>query len=116
MLAVVAVAVLVGAAPAPAAGGYRACAGGYTPEGKPPQNGNAPFFRRIRARKVSCASARRVTKTFIKRYGGRSHVTLRAAGRTWHCDLHFRSTPFAETAHPVCAARGGRRVRFYGAP
>jgi hypothetical protein len=95
-------------APAGAAS-TRHCSGSY----------GGGFFHGITARGVSCATARGVTRTWVKRSGFETASFPRHGGnfrvRRFSCRLHEPSGG-SETGAITCTASDGDRVRFIGHP
>jgi hypothetical protein len=102
---------------APAAGtAYKSCSGGYNNDGTP-----GTFYRKIRAKRVTCSTARSVTKAWIvyeaKTDGANPTATVKING--YSCKGSAVSAPGDPNGglEVRCVRDGGRKaVRFYGHP
>jgi hypothetical protein len=94
---------------------YVGCAGGFDVFGKPSRI-NATW-RRIRAHKVSCDTARDVVSDWAARAGangGRPRHVRDGLGRRWRCRLKTVHEGDTRIARVKCSHPGGLRVRFSG--
>jgi hypothetical protein len=99
------------------AAGYASCGGSYNVTGAPSKT--VPFYKRIQARRVNCAVARSVTRSWIKRSYGRTPArsAVDSRGHRWGCAARFHAGGTTGEYQTVkCARRGGKRVRFRGSP
>lgn len=113
VLAIVGVLLLVAAAARPAdAAGVAACRGGFDPDGS-----SGSFYAQIRAKALSCPTARTVVRAWIRHQNktdganptGRVTIRrMRCAGRV----VRTRGDPNGGLA--VTCVRGASAVSFYG--
>jgi hypothetical protein len=98
-----------------AASGYKSCAGGYNPDGTP-----GSFYRKIRAKRVGCTTARTVVKAWVRAHAdGSSSVIARITVAGYSCKGAGVSAPGDPNGglSVLCTRDGGRKaVRFYGHP
>lgn len=113
MLIILAVAATVLAAPASGAA-YRSCPGGFDPDGS-----KGDFYGQIRAKGVTCATAKSVVRAWVKFQNmtdganptGRVTIKrMRCSGRA----VERKGDPNGGLA--VACVKGKTAVRFYGHP
>lgn len=101
------------AAPAGAAqaASFKACSGSFQPDGTP----GGGFYGRIKAKGVSCATARRVTQTWARKMaGGAQPPTARITVLGYRCK---GAAAAGGTLDVRCARdRGAKAVSFHGQP
>lgn len=113
VLVTVAVAVVAVGAAGPSAAhaaGYHHCTGTFGPRGEPGQG----FFRRIRAKRVRCHTARRVIRRYLRTGAGGTRMV-----RGYRCRLRIVTTSHDPdgTGYLRCGRHHGRRViRAVGHP
>jgi hypothetical protein len=107
---------LAGTTVAPAsAASFKTCAGSYAPDGTP----GGGFYAQIRAKRVSCPTAKRVTRAWIlKEADGSRNPTaaIRIAGYSCKGRPKALAPHDREGGLAVLCVRGARVVAFYGHP
>ena len=111
-----AVAVLAAAAVAApsttgAASVYKSCSGSYGPSGQ----AGGGFYRKITAKRVTCATARSVTKAWVVAHrSGSTLPTKKSVVMGYGCT---GTVPAENALKILCVRDGGRKaVRFSGSP
>lgn len=104
---------LLGAGPASAAS-FQACSGSYAPDGSP----GGGFYSRIKAKRISCPAARKVTLTWIRRMAsGSTNPTTRVRVLGYSCKGRSVSQPGDPNGGLAVLCTNGRKaVSFYGHP
>lgn len=106
---------------------YKRCGGGVDVDGA--ILARPSFYRRIRARKVRCRTARQVIAKFAVRANHDGYIPtsnphgsfierFQLSGKGWRCTARWKGpAPFIRARHLAvgCKRRGGYRVRFIGA-
>jgi hypothetical protein len=112
-LLLVAALALPALAPASAsAASYQRCRGSYGFDG----SSGGRTFRGFQALRVTCRTARRVVKKFIRtREYARNKRRFTTAGLRWNCATRFRRLRGSRFSrgYTTCAAGRGRRVKFF---
>lgn len=113
-LTALAAAAIAAAALAPASGArsvYRPCSGSFGPQGQP----GGGFYRAITAKRVTCDTARAVTREWVLAHrSGRTNPTRRRVVRGFSCT---GTVPARNSLRILCVREGGKRaVRFAGSP
>jgi hypothetical protein len=98
-----------------AAGTYTSCSGGYDPDGTP-----GSFYRKIRAKRITCSAARVVVKAWVvKHKSGSSDPTKKVTISGYSCTGKSVSAPGDPNGglEVLCQRDGGRKAtRFFGHP
>jgi len=104
---------LAASAAAPAAS-YKSCSGGFNPDGS-----SGSFYRKIRAKGISCPTAKGVTKAWVKYEASRdgANPTAKVTVKGYKCSgKSVKSSGDDEGALAVICAKGSKAVRFTGHP
>ncbi len=100
---------LAGAAPASAAV-FKSCTGSFQPNGTP----GGGFYGRIRAKGITCYTARKVTQARVRKMAsGERQPTARVTVLTYSC----KGTASGGALDVLCSRAGGTKaVKFHGQP
>jgi hypothetical protein len=113
IVAAIAVLPLFAAHGAPAAS-YKSCSGGFNPDGS-----KGSFYRKIRAKGTSCATARSVTKAWVKyeaMHDG-ANPTAKVTIKGYKCaGKSVKSSGYSDGALSVLCTKGTAAIRFTGSP
>ena len=104
---------LVVCAAAPAAS-YKSCSGGFNPDGS-----KGSFYMKIRAKGISCATAKSVTKAWVKYEASTdgANPTAKVKIKGYTCSgKAVKSASDPEGGLAVVCAKGAKAVRFTGHP
>jgi hypothetical protein len=90
---------------------YKPCSGSFDPQGNP----GGGFYRAITAKRVTCSTARSVTKAWVVAHkSGSTNPTSKSVVKGYTCT---GSVPAANALKILCRRDGGRKaVRFVGSP
>ncbi|MCW3015677.1 MAG: hypothetical protein JWO02_2769 [Solirubrobacterales bacterium] len=104
---------LVGAGPASAAS-FKACSGSYAPDGTP----GGGFYSRIKAKRITCTTARTVTRAWVKAMAsGSTNPTTKVKVQGYSCKRKAVSSPGDPNGGlSVLCTNGTKAVSFYGHP
>lgn len=104
---------LMTAGPAGAAS-FAKCSGSYAPDGSP----GGGFYSRIKAKRISCAAAKKVTLTWIKLHAsGAENPTRTVKVLGYTCKGRSVSSPGDPNGGlSVLCVRSAKAVSFYGHP
>ena len=94
-----------------AAAVFKPCAGSFDPQGKP----GGGFYRDIKAKRVTCDTARSVTKAWVVAHkSGSTNPTKKSVVKGYSCT---GTVPANNSLRILCVRDGGRKaVRFVGSP
>lgn len=98
---------------APAAS-YKSCSGGFNPDGS-----KGSFYMKIRAKGLSCATAKSVTKAWVKYEASTdgANPTAKVTIKGYKCSgKALKSSGDSEGALSVVCAKANKAVRFTGHP
>jgi hypothetical protein len=111
LLAALAVIALVAPSTTGARAVYKPCSGSFGPQGQP----GGGFYRKITAKRVTCNTARFVTKAWIVAHkSGSMNPTRKIVVEGWSCGGTATSKGVLKI---LCVREGGQRaVRFEGSP
>jgi hypothetical protein len=94
-----------------AASVYKSCSGSYGPQGQ----AGGGFYRKIAAKRVTCTTARSVTKAWVVAHkSGATLPTKKSVVQGFSCT---GTVPAENSLKILCVRDGGRKaVRFVGSP
>jgi len=98
-----------------AAVGYVRCSGSFSSQGDP----GGGFYRDIRAKRLTCASARKITRAWVVKHAdGSVNPTTKSIVSGYVCTGKAVNVPDSSgLLRVLCARNGGRMaVRFVGSP
>jgi hypothetical protein len=109
--AVLATVTAVAAPSATSAAVFKPCSGSFDPQG----NAGGGFYRGIRAKRVTCDTARSVTKAWVVAHkSGSTNPTKKSVVKGYSCT---GTVPASNALRILCVRDGGRKaVRFVGSP
>ena len=92
---------------------YKPCGGGFNPDGS-----KGSFYSSIRAKKITCAKARSITKAWVKYEDmtDGANPTGKVTIKGYKCSGKALSAPDSDGALAVKCVNGGKAVRFSGHP
>jgi len=113
LVAALLVPAFAGAGPASAAT-FKACSGSFAPDGTP----GGGFYSRIKAKRITCTTARSVTRAWVKRMAsGSTNPTTRVTVLGYSCRGRSVSSPGDPNGGlSVLCTRDLKAVSFYGHP
>jgi hypothetical protein len=90
---------------------YKPCSGSFDPRGKP----GGGFYRKITAKRVTCDTARSVTKAWVVAHrSGSTNPTKKSVVKGFGCT---GTAPQENVLKILCVRDGGQQaVRFQGSP